>query len=299
MNINEMNPQTSLVVVKADRVFSAPVYSITTAALGLRDEALTVASRIQRVTDAAENALAVEAQTKLTVIHKMFEAEREVRKRPVLEAGRQLDSSVKMALAPVAKELVRLNEMVSTFQIEERRRVAEEERLRQEELNKIERQRQAELDRIAREQEVVERLAREAREKADRDLAAAKTKKQREDAARSQREASEANRRAQELAERNVTSIEQVNNLADAAKELEAPTKTERVAGQVFRDDWDIEVTNPYDLAKFHPDCVTITPLMGPIKKALKEGIALKGVKAKPKVNSTVRAALPKPSIDV
>lgn len=73
-----------------------------------------------------------------------------------------------------------------------------------------------------------------------------------------------------------------------AAKDSEPPQLL-RAEGQRARDDWEIEVTNPFDLARYQPACVKITPLLGEIKKLLNEGIAVRGVKAKPIVKSQVR----------
>ena len=55
--------------------------------------------------------------------------------------------------------------------------------------------------------------------------------------------------------------------------------------------DWSVEVTNPFELAKYHPDCVTITPLVGRIKAVLNEGREVKGVKAKQVLVTNQRAA--------
>ena len=68
------------------------------------------------------------------------------------------------------------------------------------------------------------------------------------------------------------------------------PITATRSAGQVVKTDWEITVVNPYELAKFHPDCVKIEPLLSPIKQALNAGIVVKGVKAEKVTKVGVRA---------
>lgn len=80
----------------------------------------------------------------------------------------------------------------------------------------------------------------------------------------------------------------QYNDLAKAASEV--TTTPLRAEGQVAKDDWEIEVLNEFDLAKYHPQCVKITPKMSEIKALLKEGIQVRGIKAKPVVKSQIRA---------
>ena len=69
--------------------------------------------------------------------------------------------------------------------------------------------------------------------------------------------------------------------LAQAATLAEArPITATRAVGQQVKSDWDITVINPYELAKFHPDLVNITPRLADIKAALNEGREIKGIKA-------------------
>ena len=68
------------------------------------------------------------------------------------------------------------------------------------------------------------------------------------------------------------------------------PITVSRESGQVVKTEWDIQVTNPYELAKFHPDCVKIEALMTPIKQALNEGRTVKGITATKRLVTSVRA---------
>lgn len=124
------------------------------------------------------------------------------------------------------------------------------------EFDDAERRRVAEEERLQRAE--LERIEREKREA----LAAAKTAEQ-------------------------VAVIEET--AAAKAYAAARPIETARVAGQVTRTDWTITVLNPYELAKFHPDCVKIEPLMTPIKTALNEGRTLKGIRAEKIIKADVR----------
>jgi hypothetical protein len=83
------------------------------------------------------------------------------------------------------------------------------------------------------------------------------------------------------------------------AKLESAPLTVARESGQVIRQDWSIQVFNPYELARYHPECVNITPKLGEIKSLLNQGIAVKGVKAEKVTNATVRVGNERPAIDV
>ena len=85
-------------------------------------------------------------------------------------------------------------------------------------------------------------------------------------------------------------AIAKVEATAAAQTYIEAqPVEAIRQKGQVVKEDWEISVTNPYELAKFHPDCVKIEALLTPIKQALNEGRTVKGITAKKVTKSSVR----------
>lgn len=62
-----------------------------------------------------------------------------------------------------------------------------------------------------------------------------------------------------------------------------------RVEGQIVRQDYEVEITDIWLLARLHPTCVEIKPRLSEIKELLKTGAKLSGVKATPIVKSTVR----------
>lgn len=277
-----------------------PVFAITPEARSIKEAALVTAALIGRVTNADENAACVQAQKELKRISSSFEKHRKTLKEPLLEAGRQLDRTVALELAEIQQEEGRLSVLTSEFQLEERRRVQEEERLQRAELDRIDRDRQAELKRIADEQSKIEREAREAMESAARIEREATTKADREAADAAYRAAAEKTRLAKESASAATSQAARVDEAADTLLAAEAvPIQTTRVVGQVVKTDWEIQILNPYELAKFHPDCVKIEALVGPIKRLLNEGFAVKGIRASKVTVATVRAGKEQPAINV
>jgi len=72
-----------------------------------------------------------------------------------------------------------------------------------------------------------------------------------------------------------------------------------RVEGQQVRTDWEITVTNEIELAKFHPNCVKITPRLTEIKELLDAGFQVRGVKAEKITVAGIRHAPAKKAIEV
>lgn len=288
----------------------------------LRDLALNQSALIARVTNADQNAVAVNAQRELKRVLALFEKSRKAAKEPLLERGRELDRLVATESAELEKEFGRISQVVAEFQVAEQARVREEERLQREELARIERERLAELKRIADEQAAREAEARRIQEEADRKVREAQEAAERlarEATNKKQREAAEAARqealRKQALAEVERQKAEAIarEQAAAAAKQAAAieersaaatyaesrPVQSTRESGQIVKMEWEITVLNPYELAKYHPDCVKIEPLLTPIKAALNEGRTVKGVKAEKKTVSSVRIGKQPLAIDV
>lgn len=292
-----MNPETSLISSPAAVL---PVFTLTAEATQLKDSALTSAALIGKVGNADENAAAVNAQKELKRIQNLFERERKRLKEPLLEAGRQLDRTVSAELVDIEKEAGRLQNLTSEFQLAEQRRIREEEELQRRELARIEAEKQAELRRIQEETERAERQAREAREAAERAAREAKTKGEKAAAEIARLEA-EALRKESEkqlaLAAEKTAKVEE--KAANAVYAESRPIQATREVGQVVKTDWEITVVNPYDLARFHPECVKIEPILTAIKSRLNGGFEVKGVTAAKKTIASVRAGLPQRAIDV
>ncbi|MDE2098715.1 MAG: hypothetical protein KGL39_15785 [Patescibacteria group bacterium] len=280
-----------LPLMSAPAIPAGPI-TITPSALARKEAALEASALIGKVTNAAENDAAAKARAQLKAVFRDFERSRVAMKEPALQYGRDVDRAVAPHKDELDQEDGRLAELVSEFALAERRRMAEEERLQRAELERIEREKQQELQRIADEQARVERQAREAREAAER-LAQAATDDQAKAAAEAARVESERlQREAEKTAQESKAAVETVEARAGQAAYYESrPVLPTKARGQSERDDWEVEVTNPYDLAKFHPDCVTITPLIGKVKAALNEGRVLQGVRARKILTVNQRAA--------
>jgi hypothetical protein len=89
------------------------------------------------------------------------------------------------------------------------------------------------------------------------------------------------------------------NEVAAQTAAVAAPPAPVRAEGQVVRTDWEIIVTNPYDLAKFHPGCVNITPRLAEIKMLLAEGVTVKGITATKVTKAGVRLGSAPKAIEV
>jgi IgA-specific serine endopeptidase len=313
------NPENSLIIASRRDL---PTFEFNTSAKLASAKALEKAALIGKVTDRDSKITAVRAQLELKVLIAAFEKARVDLKEPILAAGRKLDTLVAAEKLPLEKEFGRVSNIVKEFDDAERRRVAEEERLQRDELERIEREKQAELKRIADEQaareaearriqEEAERKANEARREAERLILEAKNKKQREAAqlaqaqAKKQQEAAEAERLKQE-AELSKAAQEAANKAAlieeksgDAAYSAARPIEATKVAGQRQSTNWNIVVEQPFVLAKFHPDLVDIKPRLGDIKQALNEGREIKGIKAEREYISGVRVPPERKVIDV
>lgn len=206
-------------------------------AFALKESALAIGALIGRVTTPAEQESAVSAQREIAAIVRSVEKARKEIKQPILDYGRAIDDAAAKFIDEVQREEGRIANLISEFQLAERRRVAAEQRLQQEELQRLE------------------------REKAE---ALAKTK----------------------------TLEEQQKVMDDFSRKAAVesqPIIAAKAEGQVSKNDWEIQITNPYDLAKFHPQCVTITPKLGEIKALLAQGMSVRGVNAKEIIRTTVR----------
>ena len=274
-----MNPESQIIV--APGIPPAPI-TIAPEAIALKEAALEGSALIGKVTNAEQNEAASKAQARLKSVFRLFENSRVKMKEPALEYGRAVDRAVAPHKDELDRENGRIAELVSEFKLAERRRIQEEERLQAAELARIEAEKQAELKRIADEQARIEREAREAKEKAEQMAREATTKMEKNKAEEARIESERLRKESEAKAAEAAKSVAAVESKAGEAAYLESrPIIATKACGQSEREDWEVQIVNPYDLAKFHPDCVTITPLMGKIKGMLNEGREMRGVKAK------------------
>lgn len=290
-----MNEQS---IIAADKP-TLPVFQITPEALATRDEALGNSALIARVENAEQNKRAVEAHIFLKRVSSDFEKARKKLKEPLIEAGRQLDRVISTELAEVEKEIGRISQLTAAFQLQEQRRVREEQESQARELARIEAARQAELLRIAREQAEAERVAAAAVAEANRLSQEATSKKQKESAEAAR---IEADRVLAETAAKNAAAIQLAQESAQSQTLAEAkPIVAQRSTGQVVKTVWEYELVNPILFAKMHPDCVQwekIPVIAAQIIQHLNSGMTMKGISAKQVTKASVRAGTA-PIIDV
>ena len=269
--------------------------TLNQSALELRELALQSAALIGKVENTSDNEAAVKAQKNLKEFSRLVEKERVRLNEPALEYSRALMRLKEKSVLEADQEYGRISNLVSEFQLRERRRVAEEQRKQQDELDRIEREKQAELKRITDEQARIEREAREAREAAERLASEAKNKKQREAADAAQVEADRLKAEADTKAAAAQAQTAKVEERAAEASYIESrPVASTRASGQRVTEDWEIVVTNPIEFARCNPDCVNwekLPVVMAQIKIQLNSGRTLKGISATKVVISSVRTA--------
>ena len=287
-----------------------------------KEAALEQAALIGKVSSRDTKIVAVRAQQALKKVISDLEKARKFWKDPLIVRGRELDTMIEKEKLEPEKELARVTQEVSAFDLAERRRVEEEERLQREQVARIQRERDAELALLAAEQAAKEAEARRVQEEADKKAreaqeaaaalaAAATTKEQQEAAQRAQEEATRALGAAFEVKQAQDARIEAVAALtaaltqqieekaADAAYVAARPIEATHVAGQRKATGWKIEVTDVYMLAKFRPDLVEFKPKLGEIKACLNEGQEIRGIKAEREYTSGVRLSREAKAIDI
>ena len=103
----------------------------------------------------------------------------------------------------------------------------------------------------------------------------------------------------------NATSYEERDRVQErfAARQVAesppTPIAPVRAEGQRVVPDWEVSITDIWLLAKAHPACVKIEPLIGEIKGLLKAGVKVAGVNAKPILKAGVSRVKQLPAIEV
>ena len=314
---SETTAETSLVVASRRDL---PVFTLNRNPD--KEAALEQAALIGKVSTRDTKIVAVRAQQALKKVISDLEKARKFWKEPLIVRGRELDTMIEREKLEPEKELARVTQEVSIFDLAERRRVEEEERLQREQVARIQRERDAELARLAAEQAAKEAEARRVQEEADRKAreaqeaaaalaAAATTAAQKEAAikaeaeARAAYEAAQATKEAQEAAltasaAQTAQQTQQIEEkAADAAYVAARPIEATHVAGQRKATGWKIEILDVYLLAKFRPDLVEFKPKLGEIKACLNDGQEIRGIKAEREYTSGVRLATERKAIEI
>ena len=285
-------------IILAPRFTPAPV-QVSPAILADIEDALATEALLGKVTNSDENQRAVDAQAKQKAVLKKIEDARKAIKEPFLEMGRAIDAKAAELSEELKKECGRLYSLTVPWGIQERRRLQEEAEAQQRELERIEREKQEAIRKAQEEQERIEREAREATQRAEQAARDATNQKQRDEAARLAEQARAQAAQAAQSAIEVAAVVEKVEERAGTAAYLSSrPIVADTAKGQKLAQDWEITVTDPYLLAKFHPSAVKITPLLGAIKEMLREGIKVNGITAVKTVNTAVRAKRERPAIE-
>ncbi len=315
---------STALLIRHDSTLTASVAPEAHAAL---ESALALSALIGTVKTAEQQVEAVEAQRALKTIISEVEKSRKAIKQPVIDYGRNIDRTAEEFVKEATEELSRVSGAIGDFQQLEQKRVMAAEAAARLEQRRIEDERRAREDaeraRLAEEQRKIQAAADEARrvaaakqaeidEAAARKLAEARNARERQLAADQAKRAEAARiefEEKQRLAQIEIDrqkaqaeaasheALDKINTEADKrVREEIQPVTAARVEGQKVSQDWDIDVTSPQDLARCHPGCVKIVPLLTEIKAALNAGVTLAGVRAKRKTVATVRAT-PQPKL--
>jgi hypothetical protein len=255
------------------------------AAIAARDSALEKSALVARVSTQEEKEVAVEAQRSLQQIIAAAEKARKEAKAPILEYGRAIDGAAEKFVQEVKGEQIRVAQLVGNWEQEELAKQRAAEAARQLELQRIEQERQAELQRVEN-----ERRAQAAKLEEERRRLAAEAAQA--DAARRAEIAkleAEAKRQLELSAAASVAESNRINEEFNRTNAAVPVVEIKRSEGQVVREDWDITITNEWQLARAHPTCVKLTPLLSEIRMLLDAGVKVAGVSAKRVVKSSVR----------
>lgn len=260
-------------------------------AIKVRDELLVVSTELVNVTNPQQAQIAANVLNDLKAFSSLIESSREATKAPVLEWGRKIDSLAKELKAKIDAEYTRIGRIHGEWQAAERRKVEEAERKAREEEQRIWREAQ-ERERLAQ-----EKIAREAKEAADK--AAAEAKALEEKAARARTEAGR-EKALQEAEARRIQAQIEADTLREkqeqerAARALEASKEVAQTriaaanvtsaksAGVATKEDVAYEITDMEALYKAFPYLCEVTERVSILKttlKALPEGKTLPGVK--------------------
>lgn len=266
MNALQLRQETLEVIVRPDSIIA-------------RDEAVAASKQITDVADEMDEADASDVLKELVRMERGVEDARKAIKAPLIDAGKRIDACSNQFCAPITDEVARLKGLLSRFDAARRARLAEEERKRQAEAQRIAQEKARAEAEFRRQQQEAAAAAEKARLAAEVEFLASDTAAQ--DKAR--QDAEEAQRRASEESVKS-ESARLAQAAADAAqlqlsvtKPVSAPAKPKGISG---RKRWKFEVLNIAELYRNHPEMVTMEPRSREIEAALKEGKTIQGIRA-------------------
>lgn len=250
----------------------------------IKGDALMAATLIEFVNDPVSHDHAVSVQSDLAAARRFLEKSRKELKAPVIELGKAIDAVAKKEDAELEREVNRVQSMVNDFQTLELAKARAAENARRLEEERIEAARQAELRKIQEAEQAAQRALQAREQEALRAAQQARTAQEAEAAASLQREIV----RQQELAQ--AESLEKLDAIHEKFNEAAAAlpvVEQHKAQGQRVVESWEVTVSDIWTLARAHPGCVKMEPLVSEIKKLLDLGIKVHGVTAKKTVSST------------
>lgn len=206
-----------------------------------RETALDLTALVINVESDAQAKEAIEAAQVAKGLIKAVEDQRVLIKAPFLKAGKDIDEAAKSGIAPLVKEVSRVEALVGSYELKKRQAI------------------QAEQDRIARENRAREDAARKAREEAEE--AARKAANAKSAAARKKAEEEAAAARRRALAAE-----------VAAAEVEEAPEDAKGIEGASVTETFTIEITDIAALYKAHPNAVKLEARLSVLNDMVKAG---------------------------
>lgn len=273
--------------------------SIAPGAITAKTRALEESEMVSKVENACQQSFAVAAQAGLDSLIRITEKARKQIKQPVIELGRKIDAQAESFVKELTDERNRVTMLVANFQALELARVRAAEAAARMEAERIERERLAELRRIQEAQESAWRIRKEEEIAAMRAAQSAKNEREHIEARRLQ---AEIDRQREIASAQNLEAIEAAQerfNAQSAALAAQPVVVASKAEGQVVKNDWEVIVNDPYKLAKYHPQCVSITAKIGEIKQLLAQGISVNGVTATQVIKSGTRSTTSQKLIEV
>jgi hypothetical protein len=215
---------------------------------------LATAQEITAITKPEERDKAKNLSSDIKAHLDLLEKARETAKKPILDAGKQLDGSCKEHREPLEAQRIRLNRLNGAYE-------AEQERLREVQLRKLrEEQEKAERERLALERKQAQEAAeheKQARTPADE--------------AKALGEALDAEDRQAEL-------LKKQQELAAQEELARMSALKEKASGASLRTKLEIEITDIHELYKSAPQCVKLEPRKTEIEILINAGRCPRGV---------------------
>jgi hypothetical protein len=134
-----MNASESLILID----HAGQVVNPTDKARALIDEAMSVGALIGSVRNGHENERAANAQLEIKAVQKQIQDAYRAAKDPIVELGRKLDQTFRSLTSELDAEYARIGGLAGQFALAERRRIAAEQVLAKQALDKLEAEKHA------------------------------------------------------------------------------------------------------------------------------------------------------------